>query len=234
MFELKGISGVFYAMSEWIMRFSGVNLLWFLLSLPFLLLFVTVEMSSRAGLVFFGAAAWLFASFLFFPATATVFSVIRDWIVEEDYSSISKKFFKHLKSDYKMNAKTGMIFSILWLVWYYGSFYTVADKSSGAFIFLILGIALFIYTVNFLSINAHYHMSSKQKGINAFFLSAGRPLMGLFIAVSSFVLLWLSTTQLLWLIPLLTCSMTAFLSFSAFYRTAQKIEGKMATDDAAS
>lgn len=52
MFELKGISGVFYEMSEWIMRFSGINLLWFLLSLPFFTLFVTVEMSSRAGLVF--------------------------------------------------------------------------------------------------------------------------------------------------------------------------------------
>lgn len=234
MFELKGISGVFYEMSEWIMRFSGINLLWFLLSLPFFTLFVTVEMSSRAGLVFFGAAAWLFASFLFFPATATVFSVIRDWLVDEDYSSIVKKFFSHLKSDYRMNAKTGMIFSSLWLAWYYGSFYAVAENSPGAFIFLVLGIALFIYTVNFLSINAHYHMGMKQKMINTFFLSAGRPLMGLFIGAVSFVLLWLSTTQLLWLFPLLACSVTAFLSFSAFYRTAQKIEGKLATDDAAS
>lgn len=232
MLELKGISGVFYGMSEWVMRFSGVNLLWFALSLPFLVLFVTVEMSNRAGLLFFGAAAWLFASFLFFPATAAVFSMVRDWIVEEDYSSIIKKFFSHLKSDYKMNAKAGMIFSAIWLSLYYGSFYAVAEKSSGAFIFLLLGIALFIYTINFLSINAHYHMSGLQKGINAFFLSAGRPLLGLFIAVSSFVLVWLSTTQLLWLLPLLTCSMTAFLSFSAFYRTAQKIEGKITADDA--
>lgn len=232
MLELKGISGVFYGMSEWIMRFSGINLLWFGMSLPFLLLFVTVEMSSPAGLVFFGAAAWLSASFLFFPATAAVFSVIRDWVVEEDYSSIVKKFFGQLKSDYKMNVKAGGFLSVIWLAWYYGSFYSFAEKNGGAMVFLILGIALFIYTMNFLSINAHYHMDGKQKLINAFFLSAGRPFMGLFIAASSFALLWISTAQLVWLLPLIACSMTAFLSFTAFYRTAQKIEGKLAADDA--
>src|SRR5690606_31410532 len=97
--------------------------------------------------------------------------------------------------------------------------------------FLLIGVALFIYSVNFLSINSHYHMSFNAKLKNAFFLSAGRPLMGLYIAVCSGVLLWLSVTQLLWLLPLMTCSMTAFLAFSAFYRTAQKLENKTVPDD---
>lgn len=232
MLELKGITGVFYTMSEWIMRFSGINLLWFLISLPFFILFVTVEMNSIAGLVFFGAAGWLFATLLFFPATAAVFSVIREWIVEEDFSSIIKTYFSHLRTEYKMNAKTGGVFALVWLLWYYGYFYFYTEQNSAVFLFLVIGIGLFIYTVNFLSISSHYRMSAAAKAKNAFFLSAGRPLTGVFIAASSGVLLWLSMTQLLWLFPLLTCSMIAFLSFSAFYREAQKISGKTVSDDA--
>lgn len=231
MLELKGISGVFYTMSEWIMRLSGINLMWFVLSLPFFALFVTVEMTSSAGVAFFGTAAWIFAAFLFYPATAAVFSVVRDWVVENDYSSVLKKYFSHLKKDYRANVKAGAIFALVWLVWYYGYFYFYTVKSSGIIFFLLIGVAGFIYSVNFLSISAHYHMSFKAKMKNAFFISAGRPLMGLFIAFCAGVLLWLSTTQLLWLFPLLTCSMTAFLAFSAFYRTAQKLEGNAVRDD---
>lgn len=233
MVEFKGLAGVFYGMSEWIMRFSGINLLWFLLSLPFFILFVTVDMSSTAGLVFFGIAGWLFAAFLFFPATAAVFSVTRDWIVEGDYSSIAKKYFSHLKADYRGNAKMGAVFALVWLLWYYGYFYFYTQQNSAAFVFLLIGIALFIYTVNFLSISSHYRMAAAAKVKNAFFLSAGRPLAGLYIAAVSAVLIWLSTTQLLWLFPLLTCSMIAFLSFSAFYKVTQKITEKAVSDDAA-
>lgn len=226
MLELKGISGVFYTLCEWVMRFSGVNLLWFGLSLPFFLLFLVVEMNSTAGLVSFGIAAWLLGSLLFFPATAAAFSVVRDWIVDEDFSSVLKKYFIHLKADYKEHARTGTVFAGIWLIWYYGYFYLVAEKNNLALMFILIGVALFIFTVNFLSVTSHYRMPVAAKMKNAFFLSAGRPLTSLFIAVSSAVLLWLSTTQLLWLFPLLTCSMIAFLSFSAFYRAAQQLTEK--------
>ncbi|MFD1030104.1 YesL family protein [Metaplanococcus flavidus] len=233
MLELKGISSVFYAMSEWIMRFSGVNLLWFGVSLPFFLLFVTVEMSSSGGLIYFGIAAWLLGSLLFFPATAAVFSVVRDWIMETEPSSIAKSYFKHLKADYRGNAKMGAFFSLIWLLWYYGYFYLYTAKNSLAIILLLFGLAMFVFTVNYLSINAHYRMSSISKVKNTFFLSAGKPLMSLAVAFVSGILLWLSTTQLLWLFPLASCSMIAFLSFSAFYRTAQKIGGSSAVDEPA-
>ncbi|WP_422122256.1 YesL family protein [Planococcus sp. X10-3] len=230
MLELKGISGVFYAMSEWIMRFSAVNLLWFGISLPFFLLFVTVEMSSSGGLIFFAIAACLLGSLLFFPATAAVFSIVREWVMEAETSSIAKSYFRHLKAEYRANVKMGAFFSLVWLVWYYGYFYLYTAKSSGAFVLLLSGLFLFVVTVNFLSINAHYRMSGWAKVKNAFFLSAGKPLMSLVIACGSGILAWLSTTQLLWLFPLAICSLIAFLSFSAFYRIAQKIGGSSEAD----
>lgn len=232
MLELKGITGALYTMSEWVMRLSGVNLMWFLLSLPFFVLFVTVDMSSPAGIVFFGVAAWLFATFLVFPATMAVFSVARDWIVDFDYSSITRKYVSHLKTEYKVNAKTGAAFAAVWLVWYYGYFYFYSQKSSLAILFLVMGLALFVYTVNFLNIRAHYRMSGKEQLKNAFFISAGRPLLSLFILASSGILLWISLSQLVLLIPLLTCSMIAFLSFSAFHNVTRKISEKSASNNA--
>lgn len=225
MLELKGISGVFYVLSEWVMRFSAVNLLWFGFSLPFFLLFVTVEMSSAGGRVFFAAAAWLLGSLLFFPATAAVFSVVREWIMETETSSVAKGFFTHLKAEYGVNARMGAFFSLLWLVWYFAYFYLYTAKSGLIIFFILLGAALFVFTVNFLSINAHYRMNILAKLNNAFFLSAGKPGMSFAIAAGSGILLWLSTAQLLWLFPLATCSLIAFLSFTCFYRTARTIAG---------
>lgn len=229
MLELKGISGVFYGVSEWIMRFSAVNLLWFGLSLPFFLLFVTVEMSSAGGRVFFAVAAWLLGSLLFFPATAALFSVVREWIMETETTSVAKAFFTHLKSEYGVNARIGTFFSLVWLLWYFGYFYMYTAKSGLIFFFIFLGTALFVFTVNFLSINAHYRMNTSAKLNIAFFLTAGKPLTSLAIAGGSGILLWLSTAQLLWLFPLAACSMIAFLSFSCFYRTVRTIaEGSTA------
>ncbi|MBT2583916.1 DUF624 domain-containing protein [Planococcus sp. ISL-109] len=233
MLELKGIAGVLYTVSEWIMRLSAVNLMWFILSLPFFTLLVAIDMSDSAGRIWFGLAAWLFVTFLFFPATAAVFSVARSWIVEEDYSSAFKKYIYHLKSDYKASIKTGALFALVWLVWYYNYFYFYSEQNSVAFLFLIIGLGMFIFTVNFLSISAHYDMSSKARMKNAFFISAGRPLTSLSILASSAVLLWISLFQLLWLLPLLVCSLIAFVSFSAFHKATVKITGKAASNTTA-
>lgn len=232
MLEMKGITGVLYAMSEWIMRLSAINLMWFGLSLPFLILLFTVDMSAGGGLVFFGLAAWLFLSFLVFPATAAVFSVVRGWIVEQDFSSVMRKYVSHFKKDYKENAKTGTVFALVWLVWYYGYFLLHAQQNSLALLLLPAGLALYVYTVNFLCITAHFRMDSAERAKNAFFVSAGRPLTGLYILVSSGILLWISVTQLIILLPLLTCSMIAFVSFAAFYRVTQKVHEKSPADNA--
>lgn len=232
MFEMKGITGVLYAMSEWVMRLSAINLMWFILSLPFVILLFVVDMSSKTGLAFFGGAGWLFLSFLVFPATAAVFSVTRDWIVDVDFSSVVRKYVAYLKTEYIENAKTGMAFAFAWLVWYFSYFFLYVQQSSFAFLLLLIGLALYVYTINFLCINAHFHMSRAERAKNAFFISVGRPITGLFILVSSGIMLWISVTQLFILLPILTCSMIAFLSFSAFHRVTQKVYKKSLSNNA--
>lgn len=227
MLEFKGLAGVFYAVSEWIMRMSAVNLIWFFMSLPLLLLLFTLDMGSQAGILLFAPLAWLFVSFLFFPATAAVFATARNWVMDTGKPSVFRTYFSHLKQDYKDSVKMGAGFAVIWLAWYYANFFFQSQNSMAAFMFLVSGAALFVFTVNFLSISAHYRMSGRERLKNTFFVTSGSPFMGAFILLSSALLLWVSTTQLLWLLPLLTCSLIAFLSFSAFYRFTMKVEEKI-------
>lgn len=226
MLELKGLPGVLYGVSEWVMRLSAVNLIWFLMSLPLFVLLLTFDMGSQVGIVLFAPASWLLGSLLFFPATAAVFATARDWVLDTGQSSVLRTYFSHLKRDYKDSAKMGGGFAVLWLGWYYANFFFQSESSFLAFMFLLSGSSLFIYTINFLSISAHYRMSGGERLKNAFFVSAGSPLMGLSILLSCGLLLWISMTQLLWLLPFLTCSLIAFLSFAAFHKFTMKVEEK--------
>lgn len=71
-----GIMGGFYRISEWIMRFAYVNILWIAFTL--------------IGLVFLG----------FFPATASLFAVVRKWIQGNNEVPIFSFFWTNYKSSF--------------------------------------------------------------------------------------------------------------------------------------
>lgn len=226
--ELKGITGVLYAASEWVMRLSAVNLMWFILSLPIFIVLLTVDISSPGGLVLFGLLVLLLMPLLFFPATVAVFATVRGWVTEMDYASAVRTYLAHLKSDYTDSVKAGSFFAVLWLVWYYSLLFIPSENTIITLMLGIIGLALFVYTINFMSVSVHYRMSGKGRLKNAFFVAAGSPLLSLFILLSNGLLVWVSTTQLLFLLPLFTCALSAFLSFSAFYQFTLKVEKKAA------
>ncbi|WP_223636530.1 DUF624 domain-containing protein [Planococcus sp. 4-30] len=223
--EVSGIMGVFYTASEWFLKMATVNFMWFIMSLPLFTAFVVIDLSHAAGIVFFGAAVLLFTPLLFFPATAAAFATARDWLLGRDSSSM-KMYVSNLKANYKDSMKMGVPFAAIWLVWYYAYFYLRTGSDSLDLLFLIIGLALFIYTVNFLSISVHYRMNPKERLVNAFFVTTGSPLLSLFILGSNGLLIWISVVKLLLLLPLLTCSLSAFLSFSAFYSFTLRVKNK--------
>lgn len=226
--DLNGLMGVLYTASEWFLKMAVANFMWFLMSLPLFTAFVVIDISNAAGIVLFGAAVLLFTPLLFFPATIAVFASARDWLLGSDSSPV-RMYAAHVKANYKESVKMGVPFAAIWLIWYFGYFYLRSENGTLNLLFLLLGAALFVYTVNFLSISVHYRMSGKERGMNAFFVSSGSPLLGLFILGSNGVLIWVSAVKLLLLLPLLTASLSAFLSFSAFYSFTLRVKNKQGT-----
>lgn len=227
--EMNGLIGVFYTASEWFLKMSVVNFLWFLMSLPLFTAFLIIDISNFSGIVLFGLAVLVFAPLLVFPATIAVFASARDWLLDDEVSP-GKMYVAHLKKNYKESVKMGFPFATIWLTWCCAYFYLRSGSNALDLLFLITGLALFVYTINFLSISVHYNMNGKERLKNAFFVSAGSPVLSLFILASNGVIIWISAVKLVLLVPLLTGSLSAFLAFSAFYSFTLRVKNKQQDD----
>ena len=89
--RLNGTNSVnrIYSATEWIARFAYINLLWIGFSL--------------AGLVFLG----------FFPATISMFAVIRKWIMGERDIPIFRTFWTTYKSEFLRGNGLGLIVAVV-------------------------------------------------------------------------------------------------------------------------
>ncbi|MGO1058504.1 YesL family protein [Planococcus sp. FY231025] len=223
--DLNGLMGVIYGASEWFLKMAITNFMWFLMGLPLFAAFLAIDISNAAGIILFSALVLLFAPLLFFPATAAVFASARDWLLGNDSSAV-KMYIAHLKANYKESVKMGVPFAAVWLFWYLAYFYLGTGSGALNWLFLVTGLALFVYIVNFLSISVHYRMNRKERLLNAFFVSAGSPLLSLVIVAGNGLLIWITAVKLLLLLPLLTASLGVFVSFSAFYSFTLRVKNK--------
>lgn len=229
--DFTGFTGILYAGAEWIMRFSVVNILWFLLNLPVLLVVSSIYFNGfGAGFVWYLLPLLIFIPLLSVPSTAAVFSMVRDWIMQTDQKSLVKVYFSYLKNGYRKNFLAGLILQSFWAVWLIDFYFFRAQGSMLELVFLVLGIGLFIYTVNFFSVSVHYRMGVRDWMKNAFFITVGNPLMSVFILICNLSLLYTGMTELLFLFPFFICSLGAYLSFLAFYRFSLKIRTKAQPD----
>lgn len=229
--DFTGFTGIFYAAAEWVMRFSVVNILWFLLNLPALFIVSSIYLNGfEAGFVWYLMPILIFIPVLSVPSTAAVFSMVRDWIMQTDQKSLTKSFFFYLKKDYRKNLLAGLVLQIFWLVWLIDFYFFKAQSSGVEILFIIIGAGLFIYTINFFSLSVHYRMGIRDLMKNAFFITVGNPLMSIFIFICNLSLVYTGMTELLFLFPFFICSLSAFLSFLAFYRFSLKVKTKAQLD----
>lgn len=225
--DFSGLAETLYTATEWIMRFSVINFLWFILNLPILF--------TISG-YFFGDArtgSWMYLlpllvllPALFFPATAAMFATVREWILKKDQPSLTKTYFSHFKASYKKSFLAGLVLTALWSIWLVDFNFFKNENDMLSIVFVVIGLILFVFTINFFSMFAHYQMTNKALLKNAFFVTVGNPLLSIFILISNISLLYVSVTELLFLFPLFVGTGSAFLSFLAFYRFALKMEKK--------
>lgn len=228
--EMSGLMGGLYRICEWIMRFSVINVLWGLCSLPFVfVLFPILYAGTLEEMMFVLLLSGVAAPFFFFPATTAMFSVARKWVMGDVDVPLLKTFFRSYKDNYKQSLAGGWIYSILFVLFAVNfQFYGDMENSFSvlAWLFVALIILVFISMFNFFSIISHLHMSVLQTVKNAILITIGKPLTSIMIALANGVIVYFSFGQFQWLIPFFMGSLIAYISFFYFYRMFTKVQEK--------
>ncbi|MFJ7826572.1 YesL family protein [Psychrobacillus sp. NPDC096623] len=225
--EFSGFPGVLYSTTEWVMRFSVVNILWMMINVPIVIILLSLYANnfSLAFLVYYVPLLILFP-LLFFPSTTGMFAMARDWLLKIDHPSLTKAYFSHIKSNYKKSVLSGLVLTLLWLIWLIDFYYFKNEHELLSLVFSIMGFVLFVFTINYFSLNVHFQMNIRELLKNTFLVTIGSPFLFFVILISNFLLFYLSATKLIFLIPLFTGSVSAYLSFALFYRFSLKMQEK--------
>lgn len=227
--EMPGIAGTLYVYAEWLMRFSAANILWFVANLPLLFVLLSVYLNGfTEGFVWYLLPIALLFPAVLVPSTAALFATVREWVIQKDQPSITRAYLLHIKAAYRNSFFSGLYLLALWLVWLVDFYFFKAEHELFGLLFTLIGLGLFVYTLNFLSLSAHYKMNQRALMKNAFYLTIGNPLLSLFILASNLAIFYVSAAKLLFLLPLFAVSISAYLSFLAFYRFALKTQKKIA------
>ncbi len=223
-----GFSGGLYAISEWIMRFSVVNVLWVIFNIPFLFILFNILIVGQVEALFvFLIPLVILTPTLLFPATTAVFASAREWIMKNnERGGLIKSFWSYYKENYKRSLLAGAIFTVIWVIWAVDVYYFSKINSIVATIFIVMGIFLFVWTINFFSVTVHYHMKLFSSLKNALLITLGSPVLFITVVISSAAVLYISIYVFQALLLFFACSVIAFLSFAAFYRSYLKLVEK--------
>lgn len=216
---MKRENNLLFKISEWFMNFSITNICWFIFNLPIVYLVINILFGEESDHVLrYGLLLIVCIPFIFFPATTAMFALTREWILNQEQDSLIKTYFHFYKENYKKSVFGGLFLTGMWVIWV-GDFYYVKDMSTILmFAILILGLVLYVFTIHFFSVSVHYHEKTLKLIKNAFLLTLGSPVLFFVILITNGLLLYISFSGFIILVPFFTGSLIAFISFSAFYR----------------
>lgn len=224
--EMGGLMGGFYRLSEWIMRFSVTNILWFIFNIPVVFFSLNILLAEDLDMAIMNLIPLAILSpFVLFPATSALFSVVRKWVMGDVDVPLLKTFWRGYKSNYKQSMFGGLVIVPLWIIFAFDFiFYAVQVSSLLRYLFIVLGIILLAFTVNFFSMTVHFHMKFWTILKNSALISIGRPLISFGIVIINGMILFVSFNVFTWLIPFFTVSLIAFISFSGFFHIYNKAQ----------
>lgn len=204
--------------SEWIMRISIINLLWILFNLPVIFIVISIIFADRVlDLVILLPILFVLLPFVFFPATQAMFQSVRDWVIKDDGKGLMKEYFYYYKENYKKSMLAGIIFTIGWAIWFVDLLYFTAESTLLMFVVGFFGLILFVFMINFFSVQAHYDLSLRSLFKNTFLITLGSPVLSITVFIVSALIVMMSS-QFIVMIPFFSGAILSFLSFSAFYR----------------
>lgn len=228
MWDLSKLSGFINVLANWFMRLSVTNIYWFLINLPvsfifFNIYFVPIEI----GALYYIVAFFICIPLLFFPSTVAMFATTRDWVLNRPQVSLTKAFFSYFRDNYRKSCLSGLIFTIVWIIWY-GDYYYANNIGNSilSIVFLMIGFFLIIFTIHFLILIVHLELDIKALFKNAFFITAGKPIASLLLLIIALLVGYISFTKLLFLVVFFTGSIIAYLSFLISYQLYLKTDSE--------
>lgn len=159
----KGIKGYIYRITELVMQFAYLQLLWIVFTV--------------LGLGIFGI----------FPSTAAMFSVVRKWVMGVEDAPVFKTFWQTYKTEFVKVNGLGLIFvAIGWLLYVDYHFFTIGDSIGSSILKIVtILIAYFFITtaIYFFPIFVHFQYRFFDYIKFSFLFSLTSPLKtaGLFI-----------------------------------------------------
>lgn len=201
-------------------RFLGVNMLWYLFSLPFFLVFFLMDWREN---ILLRIALAMVAVFLLFPATSALFGVVRQYVMRKEVP-VFQSFLTYYKENYQRSWIGGIFFLILW-----GLFFSLYDMYVGTnvlvqLLFLAAAIFLICFMGFFFSMTVHMEVSLHAVFQNAVVLTIGGNLLTLLIGLLLLALVYISFSFFPFLLIILTGSLMAHLSFWAFYKLMGSVQ----------
>jgi uncharacterized membrane protein YesL len=201
--EWKGILGLIFRMSEWIMLLAYLNILWILFTL--------------LGAVVFGI----------FPATAAMFAVIRKWLIGKNDVPVFKTFWNYYRAEFLKTNLLGLMFFVTGFILYL-DFKIIEFQNE--FIHRIFLIVMFlstgIYTVILIYIFpvfVHYDLKLLQYIKNAFLIGVANPIrtaLMILCLITAFFVLRMAPG----LLPFFSGSLLSIVMMTFAYQSINKIE----------
>lgn len=159
-----------------------------------------------------------------FPATAAMYSVVRQWIVEQD-PSVYRSFLFHFKKNMKKNTIIGLMWYVV-LCLLYINFFAIFNFETAQPFFMVLFIAFTSWFISFTlwlwSILSHFRWSIPILIKNTILLTIGRlPTTFLLLIIS------LISGAIVYSFPLslfIIVSAHSYISFLLCYKTLAALE----------
>lgn len=215
----QGLFNRLFVITEWITRISFSNILWFLFNLPIVYLVFNLFVSQTPGQLL---ANLLFivilTPFTLFPSTMALFGVARKWAMGERYIKLMPTFWKYYRENFFRSILGGLILTVLWFFLAIDYYYFSASGSPLFYLFLVVGVFMIAFTVNFFAITVHYDIKLFATIKNCFKLAIGRPVHTIGMAALLILLVYVSFNVFPFLLFLGIGSIAAFGTFSIFYK----------------
>lgn len=206
-----------YHISDWLLNLIIINILWLIFNLPiFYIILLLYSASDIENFVSILIILFGLSPFIFFPATHTMFVIIRRLIFEQGQTKkIIRKYFKNYLKNYLQNIIKGLILTFIWVIFIVDYYFFVSKMSNiFSYIFLFLLVFLLTFSINYFSVSVHFKSTYFQEIKNALFVTLSNPFLTLGIGVFSILAIYLSFNYLTFLIPLVLGSFIAFISFA--------------------